>query len=144
MAQSRQRPLSPHITIWKWGPHMLVSILHRVTGDGMAVLGGMLLVWWLYAAAAGSESYASFQYYVWQAGEGDMPGLVANILGRVLLVGLSWAFFQHMLSGLRHFVLDVGAGYELKTNKGWAIATMILSVLLTALFWAWLLVGRSL
>ena len=47
------RPLSPHLQIWKWGPHMLVSILHRVSGDGMALVGLFVLVWWLGALASG-------------------------------------------------------------------------------------------
>jgi succinate dehydrogenase / fumarate reductase, cytochrome b subunit len=143
MAQSSQRPLSPHLTIWKWGPHMLVSILHRATGDGMAILGGLLLLWWLYATSAGSESYGIFQYYVWHAAPGDIWGFVANILGKVLLIGLTWAFIQHAFSGLRHFVMDVGAGYELNTNKRWSVAITMLSMVLTAAIWAWLLVGRA-
>lgn len=143
MAQPSQRPLSPHITIWKWGPHMLVSILHRATGDGMAILGGLLLLWWLYAVSAGSEAYGVFRYYVWHAAAGDNLGLATNILGKIVLIGLSWAFIQHMFSGLRHFVMDIGAGYELNTNKRWSIAITMLSVLLTVVLWAWLLVGRA-
>ena len=54
----------------------------------------------------------------------------------IVLVGLSWAFFSHMSSGLRHFVLDIGAGYELATNKNWSIVVPLLGVLLTAGFWA--------
>ena len=144
MAQPKQRPLSPHLGIYKWGPHMLVSILHRVTGDGLAILGSSLLVLWLFSAASGPECYATFQYYVWKAAEGDVLGLIANIFGRIVLIGLSWAFFQHMLSGLRHFVMDMGAGYELKANRSWSIATIIISIVLTVLLWAWLLVGRTL
>ena len=56
---------------------------------------------------------------------------------------LTWAFFQHLFSGLRHFVMDIGAGFELRTNKAWAIATMVGSVLLTALLWAWIILVRS-
>ncbi|MBO9671119.1 MAG: succinate dehydrogenase, cytochrome b556 subunit [Sphingobium sp.] len=143
MAQPSQRPLSPHITIWKWGPHMLVSILHRATGDGLAILGGLLLLWWLYAVSAGSEAYGVFRYYVWHAAAGDNLGLAVNILGKIVLIGLSWAFIQHMFSGLRHFVMDIGAGYELNTNKRWSVTITILSVLLTVALWAWLLVGRA-
>ena len=58
------RPLSPHLTIWKWGPHMLVSILHRITGDGMAFVALPVLLWWLGATAGGAESYATFQQHV--------------------------------------------------------------------------------
>jgi succinate dehydrogenase / fumarate reductase, cytochrome b subunit len=144
MAQPNQRPLSPHLGVYKWGPHMLVSILHRATGDGLAILGASLLVLWLFAAASGPECYATFQYYVWKAAEGDVLGLIANIFGRIVLIGLSWAFFQHMLSGLRHFVMDMGAGYELKANRTWSIVTIIVSISLTVLLWAWLLVGRTL
>ncbi|MDP5103627.1 MAG: succinate dehydrogenase, cytochrome b556 subunit [Erythrobacter sp.] len=122
-----QRPLSPHLQVWRWGPHMLVSILHRATGDGMAVVGLGVLVWWLGALASGPEAYASFQ------------GIMGSPLGMVVLVGLSWAFFTHMMSGLRHFVMDIGAGYELKTNRMWSIASPVIAVVLTAGFWALML-----
>ena len=117
------RPLSPHLSIWKWGPHMAVSILHRITGDGLALVGLGVLLWWLGALASGAEAYASFLE------------VMASPLGMVVLVGLSWAFFTHMASGLRHFVLDLGAGYELTTNKTWSILSPVLGILLTALFW---------
>lgn len=143
MAQTRQRPLSPHLTIWKWGPHMLVSILHRVTGDGMAIIGGLEMTWWLYAIANGPASYANFLYYVWEASSGDLLGLIANLLGRVVLIGLTWAFFQHACSGLRHFVLDMGAGYELQNNKRWSRLIVGLSVVLTAAFWIWIYFGSA-
>jgi succinate dehydrogenase / fumarate reductase cytochrome b subunit len=103
---------------------MLVSILHRATGDGMAVVGLGVLVWWLGALAGGPEAYASFQ------------GVMGSIPGMIVLVGLSWAFFTHMMSGLRHFVLDIGAGYELDTNRMWSIAAPVIAVVLTAAFWA--------
>lgn len=60
-------------------------------------------------------------------------------LGMLVLVGLSWAFFTHMMSGMRHFVLDIGAGYELDTNRMWSIAAPIIAVVLTAGFWALIL-----
>ena len=133
MNRNPGRPLSPHLTIWKWGPHMAVSIIHRVTGSGMATVGVVLFVWWLAAAAGGPESYARFtDLLTVEAG-----GL--NIAGYILLIGLTLVFFQHMLSGIRHFVLDTGAGYELKTNKFWATMTMVVSPILTALYWAYIL-----
>lgn len=121
------RPLSPHLQIWKWGPAMLVSILHRVTGDGMALVGLFVLVWWLGALASGPEYYATFSDFI------------TSPLGYVVLVGLSWAFFTHLMSGLRHFVLDIGAGYELGANRFWSIASPLIAVLLTAGFWALML-----
>ena len=124
-----ERPLSPHLfdgprLHWKWGPHMLVSILHRVTGDGMAFVALPVLLWWLGALAAGPEAYATFQHQA------------STWYGMVILVGISWAFFNHMSSGIRHFVLDVGAGYEIHTNKRWSIATTLIGIALTAAFWA--------
>ena len=118
-----QRPLSPHLTIWKWGPHMLVSILHRVTGDGMALVGLPVLLWWLGALAAGPQAYATF------------AGIAGSWYGLVVLVGLTWAFFNHFVSGLRHFVMDMGAGYELSINKTFSILSPLLGVALTAGFW---------
>jgi succinate dehydrogenase / fumarate reductase, cytochrome b subunit len=124
-----QRPLSPHLQVWRWGPHMLVSILHRVTGDGMALVGLAVLVWWLGALASGPEAYAGFQ------------AVMGSPLGMVVLVGLSWAFFTHFMSGMRHFVLDIGAGYELDTNRLWSIASPVIALVLTAGFWALLLLA---
>lgn len=122
-----QRPLSPHLQIWRWGPHMLVSILHRATGDGMALVGLGVLVWWLGALASGPAAYATFLE------------LASSPLGYVVLVGLTWAFFTHMMSGLRHFVLDIGAGYELDTNRFWSIASPVIAIALTACLWAYLI-----
>lgn len=127
MARSTSRPLSPHLTIWKWGPAMAVSIMHRVTGNGLATAGALGLVWWLMAAAMGPGAYAVF------------VACATSPLGYLVMVGLSWFFFQHLCSGLRHFVLDMGAGYELKGNKSWSIATFVLSALLTAFFWLFIL-----
>ncbi len=120
----RGRPLSPHLSIWKWGPHMLVSILHRISGNGMAFVGLGVFLWWLGALAAGPEAYETFH------------GLASSPIGYIVLVGLSWAFFNHLSSGLRHFVLDVGAGYEIQTNKMWSIASVTSGIVLTIVFWA--------
>ena len=132
----RSRPLSPHLTAWKWGPHMLVSILHRATGDGMALVGTILFVWWLAALAGGDARYAGFvDTFTYSNGS-------LNALGYIFGIGLTLAFFQHMASGIRHLVLDTGAGFELKTNKSFAILTMVFSVLATIAFWAYLLAGK--
>lgn len=140
MSRNRARPLSPHLSIWRWGPHMLVSILHRATGSALAVGGGILFVWWLAAAAGGAGAYAGFYYYAVDAADGATSGFVFNVLARIVAVGLTWSFFQHMLSGIRHLVLDTGAGYELKTNKTGALLTIVGSLALTAIVWIALLV----
>ncbi len=127
MHRDPNRPLSPHLTIWKWGPHMAVSILHRITGTGLAIFGSAALVWWLCALAAGPEAYEGF------------TGWARHWVGVVVAVGLSWALFQHTLSGIRHFVLDIGAGYELSVNKNWSMAVMVGAIALTVALWAWIL-----
>lgn len=103
---------------------MAVSILHRITGDGMALVGLPVLVWWLASLASGAEAY------------GDFQALANSIVGRIVLVGLSWAYFSHLSSGIRHFVLDIGSGYEIGTNKTWSVLTPLIGILLTVAFWA--------
>jgi succinate dehydrogenase / fumarate reductase cytochrome b subunit len=130
MAATKPRPLSPHLTIWRWGPHMVVSILHRATGTALSIAGLAILTWWLMAIAGGAEAYATF------------VKCATSPLGLIVLVGLTWSFFQHLLSGIRHLVMDTGAAFELDTNKRFAILTIVGSVLLTALLWVYLLGGR--
>ena len=126
MNSPSSRPLSPHLTIWKWGPHMLVSILHRITGGALTVAGLGILSWWLAALAAGEEQYATF------------VAAAQHPVGLIVLAGLTWAFYQHLFSGLRHLVLDMGAGYELKVNRFWSVMTIAGSLFATALTWAFL------
>ncbi len=130
MAANRPRPLSPHLSIWRWGPHMLVSILHRVTGGALTLAGLALLTWWLTAIAGGAEAYA------------DFATAAKHPLGVFVLAGLSWAFFQHVLSGIRHLVMDSGAGFEIERNKRFAVATIVGSLLLTAALWV-VIFGRQ-
>lgn len=137
MSPPKQRPLSPHLLDgarlhWRWGPHMLVSILHRVTGSGLGIVGALVLVWWLYAAMEGGAAYETFY------------AAASSWVGQVVLILMTWAFFQHLATGLRHYVLDMGAGYELKTNRFWANMTMLLSVLATVLVWGWVYFGKAL
>ncbi len=104
---------------------MLVSILHRITGAGLSLVGLAVLVWWLMAIAGGEQAYA------------DFAGLASQWFGLVILIGLTWALFQHLFSGLRHLVMDTGMGFELKANKAAAVATMVGSVAATAVVWAY-------
>jgi succinate dehydrogenase / fumarate reductase, cytochrome b subunit len=123
MARNTARPLSPHLTIWKWGPHMTVSILNRMMGVGLATVGVLALTLWLVALASGPEAYKDFM------------DLATGWFGYVVAVGLSFAFFLHLCAGLRHFVMDAGAGFELVTNRMWAWGSIIAPVLLTAGLW---------
>jgi len=109
---------------------MLVSILHRVTGAGLSLVGLAVLTWWLAALAGGADAYATF------------AKAAAHPVGIVVLVGLTWAFFQHLFSGIRHLVMDTGAGFELDTNKRFAILTLVGSIVLTAALWVYILEYR--
>ena len=108
---------------------MISSILHRVTGSG-AVVGIAVLLWWLGALVSGPAAYATFVEHA------------SAWYGIVVLVGVSWAVIAHTITGIRHFVLDIGAGYELHQNNLWATVSTVLGVVLTALFWAVLLLLR--
>lgn len=109
---------------------MIVSILHRATGVGLSVVGGIAFVWWLIAAASGVEAYKNF------------TDCTTSWWATIIWVGLSWALIQHTLSGIRHFVMDIGAGFELTTNKRWAVLTMLGSLILTFFLWYYILGAR--
>jgi succinate dehydrogenase / fumarate reductase, cytochrome b subunit len=123
----KARPLSPHLQIWRWGPAMFTSIMHRVSGNGLAVVGLGALLCWLGTLAAGPEAYAKYAAFA------------VTPIGRIIFVGISWAYFNHLCSGLRHFLLDIGGGFEVKSNNVWSIFTHVIAVLLTVVFWAILL-----
>jgi succinate dehydrogenase / fumarate reductase cytochrome b subunit len=116
------RPLSPFFN-YRWQYTNTLSILHRLTGVGLSV-GLLLLVYWLVAAASGADAYAQAQR------------CLTHPLVRVLLAGLSFAFFFHLLNGARHLVWDAGYGFEKKTARlsGWL--AFLGALLLTAFFWA--------
>ncbi len=102
---------------------MLVSILHRMTGSALTFAGLALLTWWLLAIAGGAPAHEQF------------VAVAEHPLGIAVLVGLTWAFWQHFFSGLRHLFLDMGAGYELKTNKLFAVLTIVAALFATAATW---------
>lgn len=120
---ARPRPLSPHLTHWRWGVHMAVSILHRVTGNAMALVAVPLLCWWLVAIASGEGAYRSFY------------GVMSGPVGYIVAVGFTWVVFQHMANGVRHLVMDSGAGFEIGTNKRSATATLVFSLAMTVVLW---------
>ena len=119
---TRSRPLSPHLQVYKPIPTMVMSIVHRITGAAL-YFGTVLVAWWLIAAASG-EAY--FDWVNW---------LFGTLIGRLVLFGYTWALMQHMLGGLRHFMWDMGHGYDKHFSTKLAIATPIVSVALTVLIW---------
>jgi len=112
---------------------MAVSILHRATGVALSFAGLGILAWWLFALGS-AEDYAKFESFInWTAFH--VPWI------KLILIGISWSYFQHLLSGIRHLVMDTGAAFELGINKNFAILTNVGSVLLTAALWFYLLGG---
>lgn len=116
------RPLSPHFTVYRWPITMTLSILHRATGVGLS-LGFAVLALWLMAAASGSESYAGIN------------SLLRSGLGRLLLIGWSFAFFFHLSNGVRHLFWDMGCGFEKRQVNASAWFVLVLTVALTLSFW---------
>ena len=95
----RERPLSPHLTIWRWQVTMLASIMHRATGMALSA-GAIVLAWWLVSISNGPEGYDGFMVYA------AMP------LGVIVLFGFTWAFAFHFCNGVRHLAWDLGYGFN--------------------------------
>ena len=117
-----QRPLSPHLQIYRPQITTVLSISHRLTGLALAI-GTLLLVWWLVALASGPEAYATVQ------------GFVGSWLGRLLMLGWTFALFFHLANGIRHLFWDAGYGFDLKTTTASGWAAVAASVVLTLLAW---------
>jgi succinate dehydrogenase / fumarate reductase cytochrome b subunit len=125
MANSKieaQRPLSPHLQIYRPMLTMMMSIAHRLSGAALAT-GFVLLAWWLLAIAAGPEPYALVNQFF------------ASIPGRFLLFLYSWALLHHMLGGIRHLIWDTGRGLDKTSIEIFAWGTLIGSTLLNVLVW---------
>ncbi len=120
-----QRPLSPHLQIYKPMLTMMMSIVHRITGFGL-YFGTLLLAWWLNAAASPGP-YSRFQ---WFAG---------SWIGRLILFGFTWALIHHMLGGIRHLIWDTGRGFGPQEREWLAAANLIGSISITVLLWLFVL-----
>ena len=126
----RERPLSPHLQVYRWQITMTMSILHRATGVAITV-GAFGLAWWLMAVAAGGDAYR------------EAAECVASPVGMVLLFGFSLSLVYHLLNGIRHLLWDAGWGFEIPEfyASGWTVA--ILTVVLTGLIWIAVLGGAA-
>ena len=116
------RPLSPHLQVYKPQITSALSILHRVTGVALAV-GTLILVYWLAAAAGGPETYL-------QARE-----VLGNWFVKVLLFAWTFALFYHLANGIRHLVWDAGYGFEIVTVQSTGKAVVAVAAVLTVLAW---------
>jgi len=117
-----ERPLSPHLTIYRPLINMVMSIVHRLTG-GANYVGTVLIAAWLVAAAMGPEAY------------GTLNALFGHPLGKLVLLGYSWSVIHHMLGGMRHLIWDTGRGLEIGTVNVLSWLTILGSLALTAALW---------
>jgi succinate dehydrogenase / fumarate reductase cytochrome b subunit len=115
-----QRPLSPHLGVYKFAYTMSLSILHRITGCAAAV-GFLLFVWWLTALAAGPDSYARAMQ------------CLSTPVAKLLLVGFTFSFVYHFCNGIRHLVWDTGRGLERAQARRSGAVVVVAALLLTAL-----------
>jgi succinate dehydrogenase / fumarate reductase cytochrome b subunit len=116
------RPLSPHLQIYRWSWTMAMSIAHRATGVALYA-GTVLIALWLVAAASGPAAFETAQ------------AVAGSVLGRLVMFGYSFALLHHMVGGLRHFVWDMGHGYDPQTRMSLAKYSVVVSGGLTLLVW---------
>lgn len=116
------RPLSPHLTIYRWPITMVLSILHRATGLAMS-FGLVVFAAWLIQASAGPEQYQYFR------------AAMSSPIGIGLLIGWTFAFFLHFGNGVRHLIWDTGRGFEKQHANASAWFVLALAAVLTAAFW---------
>lgn len=122
-AALRARPLSPHLSVWRPTITYVMSIVHRITG-GALYFGTLLVAWWLIATATSENAFNTVQW------------VLGSWIGRIVLLGYTWALMHHMLGGMRHLIWDTGAGMDKYTSRKFGWATIIGSLSLTLLIWA--------
>ena len=123
---TRERPLSPHLQVYRKQVQMMTSITHRITGIALAV-GILGLVWGLLALAAGPERWAGF------------TACAGSPLGLLVLFGFSWALAYHFLNGIRHLVQDAGNGFAIPDFIRSSWISIGGSIVLVVLAWAFVL-----
>ncbi len=122
MATTRERPLSPHLQVYRLLFTMVLSGLHRITGLVLG-LGALLLAYWLIALASGPEAYATAQW------------LLGSWLGRLVVLGFTFSLFYHLCNGVRHLWWDTGRGLEIDEARRSGVAVVAISIALTLAAW---------
>ncbi len=118
-----QRPLSPHLQVYKWPVSMALSIGHRISGVGLAI-GTLLMTWWLVAAALSNGAFAAVQ------------GVLSSVIGVLALMAWTAALIFHLFSGIRHLMWDIGLGFDERSYRtsGWTVVVAVVAV--TLIVWA--------
>lgn len=119
---AKNRPLSPHLQIYKPIPTMMSSIIHRITGIAL-YSGTVLVAWWLIAAASGPDYFATANW------------VFGSWIGQIVLFGFTWALVQHLFGGIRHFVWDLGYGFDKHLTTRVAKITFVAAPIVTVLLW---------
>jgi len=125
MAETRApaaRPLSPHLQIYRLSLTMVMSGAHRITGI-VLYFGTAVVAWWLIAAASGPTAYAHVQAFT------------SSFIGRLIVFGYTWALLHHLLSGIRHFVWDLGYGFKANEREALTWGALVGGISLTVLLW---------
>ena len=117
-----KNPLSPHLQIYRWQISSLLSITHRISGV-INFLALILIFFWLIFLSLGENNYQSFLL------------IINSFIGKFILIGFTWSMSFHLLSGIRHFVWDLGYGFEIKTANITGVIVIISSLALTIIFW---------
>ena len=117
-----QNPLSPHLQIYRWHISSLLSIAHRISGV-INLLALILIFFSIIVLSFGESSYESFLF------------TINSFFGKFILIGFTWSMNFHLLSGIRHLFWDLGYGFEIKTANISGILVIILSLVLTIIFW---------
>ncbi len=120
---TRERPLSPHLQVWRWHITMATSILHRATGVALYV-GALIAAAWAVTLASGPEAYATFK------------AVMGSPLGKVVMFGLTLSFFYHLANGVRHLVWDIGRGLNVKTANATSVLVFAFTAAATIAVWA--------
>jgi len=127
---ARPRPISPHLTIYRWPVTMMTSITHRITGVALS-LGAVILAWWLVSVSNGPEGWEGFHAIM------DTP------LGILVLFGITWSLAYHLFAGLRHLAWDLGYGFEKRLAERNSVLVFALSFLAAIVIFAVVYTGHA-
>ena len=117
-----KNPISPHLHIYRWHISSLLSITHRISGV-INLVALFLVFFWLIVLSLGENNYVLFL------------SVINSFFGKFILIGFTWSMSFHLLSGIRHLAWDLGYGFEIKTANISGIIVILLSLILTIVFW---------
>jgi succinate dehydrogenase / fumarate reductase cytochrome b subunit len=118
----RERPMSPHLQVWRWHITMASSIAHRVSGVALYV-GALIAAAWALSLAGGPDSYATFK------------ALLGSPLGKLVMFGLTACTFYHLANGIRHLVWDTGHALDVKSANASAVFVFAFTAAATVAIW---------